>query len=125
MVRNPRRQLWSSPGRHLASSAGQATRTAGQGHSHRTVNSRPDLTGGDWRSWHDERSAERALEAAVEDPCESKSYALLNGEREDLEAPAQLRDGVVFVPLHFLALATGTRVVWAADTRTVTMQVPS
>jgi len=54
-----------------------------------------------------------------------KSYALLNGEREDLEAPAQVRDGVVFVPLHFLALATGTRVVWVADTRTVTMHVPS
>ena len=54
-----------------------------------------------------------------------KSYALLNGEREDLEAPAQVRDGVVFVPLHFLALATETRVVWLADTRTVTMNVPS
>lgn len=52
-------------------------------------------------------------------------YALLNGEREDLEAPAQVRDGVVFVPLHFLALATGTRVVWAAQTRTVTMHAPS
>ncbi|HUW14001.1 MAG TPA: copper amine oxidase N-terminal domain-containing protein [Anaerolineae bacterium] len=52
-------------------------------------------------------------------------YALLNGEREDLEAPAQVRDGVIFVPLHFLALATGTRVVWVADTRTVTMHVPS
>jgi len=50
-------------------------------------------------------------------------YASLNGEREDLETPAQVRDGVVFVPLHFLALATGTRVVWAADTRTVTMRV--
>jgi hypothetical protein len=50
-----------------------------------------------------------------------KSYALLNGEQEQLEAPAQLRNGVVFVPLHFLALATGTRVVWAANTRTVTM----
>jgi len=54
-----------------------------------------------------------------------KSYALLNGEREDLEAPAQVRDGVVFVPLHFLALATGTRVVWTAKTRSVAMQVPS
>jgi len=54
-----------------------------------------------------------------------KSYALLNGEREELEAPAQVRDGVVFVPLHFLALATGTRVVWVADTRTVTMYTPS
>jgi len=51
--------------------------------------------------------------------------ALLNGEKEDLETPAQVRDGVVFVPLHFLALATGTRVVWVADTRTVTMHVPS
>jgi hypothetical protein len=51
--------------------------------------------------------------------------ALLNGETEDLETPAQVRDGVVFVPLHFLALATGTRVVWVADTRTVTMHVPS
>lgn len=50
-----------------------------------------------------------------------KSYALLNGEREDLEAPAEVRNGVVFVPLHFLALATGTRVVWVAETRTVTM----
>jgi hypothetical protein len=53
-----------------------------------------------------------------------KSYALLNGEQEELEAPAQVRDGVVFVPLHFLALATGTRVVWVADTRTVTMYSP-
>ena len=50
-----------------------------------------------------------------------KSFALLNGEREELEAPAQVRNGVVYVPLHFLALATGTRVVWVADTRTVTM----
>jgi hypothetical protein len=54
-----------------------------------------------------------------------KSYALLNGEREALEAPAQVRDGVVFVPLHFLALATGTRVVWVAENRTVTMYNPS
>ena len=54
-----------------------------------------------------------------------KSYALLNGEREEMEASAQVRDGVVFVPLHFLALATGTRVVWVADTRTVTMYNPS
>jgi hypothetical protein len=52
-------------------------------------------------------------------------YALLNGDREDLEAPAQVRDGVVFVPLHFLALATGARVVWVASTRTVAMRVPS
>lgn len=50
-----------------------------------------------------------------------KSYALLNGEREELEAPARMIDGVVYVPLHFLALATGTRVVWVVDTRTVTM----
>jgi hypothetical protein len=54
-----------------------------------------------------------------------KSYALLNGEREEMEAPAQVRDGVVFVPLHFLALATGNRVVWVADTRTVTMYTAS
>ncbi len=54
-----------------------------------------------------------------------KSYALLNGERENLEAPAEVRDGVVFVPLHFLALATGTSVVWVADTRTVTMYNPT
>jgi hypothetical protein len=53
------------------------------------------------------------------------TYALLNGQREDLEAPAQVRDGVAFVPLHFLALATGTRVVWVAQTRTVAMRVPS
>ncbi len=50
-----------------------------------------------------------------------KSYALLNGEREEMEAPAQVRNGVVYVPLHFLAMATGTRIVWAADTRTATM----
>lgn len=54
-----------------------------------------------------------------------KSYALLNGEWEELEAPAQVRDGVVYVPLHFLALATGTRVVWVAETRMVTMYNPS
>ena len=54
-----------------------------------------------------------------------KSFALLNGEREELEAPAQVRNGVVYVPLHFLALATGTRVVWVADTRTVTMYTAS
>jgi len=53
-----------------------------------------------------------------------KSFAMLNGEREELEAPAQVRDGVVYVPLHFLALATGTRVVWVADTSTVTMSSP-
>ena len=52
------------------------------------------------------------------------SYASLNGAREYLEAPAQVRDGVVFVPLNFLALATGTRVVWVAQTRTVAMHIP-
>jgi hypothetical protein len=64
-------------------------------------------------------TSEGELTLRIGDP-----YALLNGEREYLEAPAQVRDGVVFVPLHFLALATGTRVVWGAQTRTVAMQVP-
>jgi hypothetical protein len=65
-------------------------------------------------------TSEGELNLKIGDP-----YALLNGDREDLEAPAQVRDGVVFVPLHFLALATGTRVVWVAKTRTVAMNVPS
>ncbi len=54
-----------------------------------------------------------------------RSYAMLNGDREELEAPAVVRNGIVFVPLHFLALATGTRLVWMADTRIVNMYVPS
>jgi len=65
-------------------------------------------------------TSEGELTIKIGDP-----YASLNGEREYLEAPAQVRDGVVFVPLHFLALATGTRVVWVAQTRTVAMHVPS
>ena len=65
-------------------------------------------------------TSEGQLELKIGNP-----YALLNGDREDLEAPAQVRDGVVFVPLHFLALATGTRVVWVAATRTVAMHVLS
>jgi len=65
-------------------------------------------------------TSEGELNLKIGDP-----YALLNGDREDLETPAQVRDGIVFVPLHFLALATGTRVVWVADTRTVTMHVVS
>jgi hypothetical protein len=52
------------------------------------------------------------------------TYATLDGDKEDLDAPAQVRDGVVFVPLRFLALATGTRVVWVPATRTVAMSVP-
>ncbi len=65
-------------------------------------------------------TSEGELDLKIGDP-----YALLNGDREDLEAPAQVRDGVVFAPLHFLALATGTRVVWVSKTRTVAMHVPS
>ncbi|NCO41210.1 MAG: hypothetical protein COZ06_17605 [Armatimonadetes bacterium CG_4_10_14_3_um_filter_66_18] len=49
------------------------------------------------------------------------AYALLEGSRENLETPAQLRGGAVFVPLHFLALATGTDVLWNAQSRAVTL----
>ena len=54
-----------------------------------------------------------------------RSYALLEGERQDLETPAQVRGGEVFVPLHFLALATGTRVLWDSRSRIVTMTSPT
>jgi hypothetical protein len=49
------------------------------------------------------------------------SYALLEGGRENLETPAQVRGGQVFVPLHFLALATGTNVLWNPQARAVTL----
>jgi hypothetical protein len=48
-----------------------------------------------------------------------KTFAWIGKDRVDIEAPAQIRDGVVCVPLRFLALATGMRVMWEADTRTV------
>jgi len=59
---------------------------------------------------------EGALSLTIGNP-----YALLDGNRENLEAPAQVRNGQVFAPLHFLTLATGMPVVWDAKARTVTM----
>jgi hypothetical protein len=50
-----------------------------------------------------------------------KPYALVDGEEEALETPAQIRDGEVYVPLRFLALATGMSVGWNADDRVVIM----
>ncbi|HEY3376237.1 MAG TPA: copper amine oxidase N-terminal domain-containing protein [Armatimonadota bacterium] len=48
-----------------------------------------------------------------------QSYALLQGEREMLEAPAVVKNGEVFVTPNYLALATNMRVFWNANTRTV------
>jgi hypothetical protein len=50
-----------------------------------------------------------------------KSYVLVDGEEESLETPAQMRDGEVYVPLSFLALATGMNVGWDENARTVVM----
>lgn len=50
-----------------------------------------------------------------------KSYALLQGEKETLEAPAVVQNGEVFVTPNYLALATNMRVLWDADARTVVM----
>ncbi len=52
-----------------------------------------------------------------------KPYAMLNGEQEQLEAPAQVRDGVVYVPLHFLAIATGSSVRWNSNTNTAALDM--
>lgn len=50
-----------------------------------------------------------------------KSYALLQGDKEMLEAPAVVQQGILFVTPHYLALATNLRVVWSVTTHTVTM----
>jgi hypothetical protein len=49
------------------------------------------------------------------------AYALLQGEKETLEAPAIVENGEVFVTPNYLALATNMRVWWDAYARTVTM----
>ncbi|HEY3416944.1 MAG TPA: copper amine oxidase N-terminal domain-containing protein [Armatimonadota bacterium] len=49
-----------------------------------------------------------------------RSYALLQGEKEMLEAPAVVKNGEVFVTPGYLALATNMRVFWDAS-RAVTM----
>jgi len=50
-----------------------------------------------------------------------KSYALLQGEKEALEAPAVVQNGEVFVTPNYLALATNMHVLWDSDTRTVSL----
>lgn len=50
-----------------------------------------------------------------------KPYATLGSEREPLEVAGQIKDGMVYVPLHFLALATGQNVVWNPDSGTVVL----
>jgi len=50
-----------------------------------------------------------------------KPVAWIDKDKENIEGPAQLRNGEVFVPLHFLAIATEMRVIWDAKSRTVTM----
>lgn len=50
-----------------------------------------------------------------------KSYALLQGEKATLEAPAVVQNREVFVTPSYLALATNMRVWWDANTRTVMM----
>lgn len=52
-----------------------------------------------------------------------KPYAMLNGEQEQLDAPAQVRDGVVYVPLHFLALATDSTIKWNSNTNTAALDM--
>lgn len=48
------------------------------------------------------------------------SIAILNGrERVRMEAPVQLMNGAVYVPLKFLALATGDKVTWDYASSTV------
>ncbi|MHB9131210.1 MAG: copper amine oxidase N-terminal domain-containing protein [Armatimonadota bacterium] len=54
-----------------------------------------------------------------------KSYALLQGEKETLEAPAVARNGEVLVTPNYLALATNMHVLWDAYTRTVAMSYGS
>ncbi|MHB9106275.1 MAG: copper amine oxidase N-terminal domain-containing protein [Armatimonadota bacterium] len=49
------------------------------------------------------------------------AYALMQGEKETLEAPAIVENGEVFVTPNYLALATNMLVMWDANTRTVAM----
>ena len=44
--------------------------------------------------------------------------AMLNGERKRLEAAAEIRNGTLYVPLDFIALALDSKVAWDAPTRT-------
>jgi hypothetical protein len=50
-----------------------------------------------------------------------QSYAWVDGERVRLDAPAQLIDGVLYVPVQFLEEATDIRADWDADRRTLRM----
>jgi hypothetical protein len=47
------------------------------------------------------------------------TFALVDGQRVRLDAPAQRIDGVLFVPTQFLEEATDIRSDWDADTRTL------
>jgi hypothetical protein len=56
----------------------------------------------------------------IELPINSQT-ALVNGEEKFLAAPATIRNGRTFVPLRFVAEATGANVDWNAATRTVSI----
>jgi hypothetical protein len=47
--------------------------------------------------------------------------AIVNGERRRMETSPELRDGVLYVPMRFLALATDGAVYWDALSRTVVL----
>ncbi len=47
--------------------------------------------------------------------------AYVSGRAVSLAVPAQIKDGYTYVPLRFVAEATGARVQWVGPTRTVTI----
>lgn len=50
-----------------------------------------------------------------------KPFARVSGRKETVETMAQVRDGIIYVPLRFLSLATGMRVMWDMKARRVVM----
>jgi len=53
------------------------------------------------------------------------NFAMVNGQRVRLDAPAQRIDGVIYVPAQFLEEATDIRTDWDADQRILRMTVRS
>lgn len=52
----------------------------------------------------------------------NQSYALKNGAKVNLDAPAEIRNGRTFVPVRFISEVLGYKVNWNASTKTVNIQ---
>jgi hypothetical protein len=55
----------------------------------------------------------------------NQTAAAINGVSKTMEAPPKLIQGSSFIPLRFVAEATGKQVSWDGETRTIRIQTPS